>query len=65
MSGWSLHGELSPLDLQRESQRCGLMGLPPELLVMVLARVGLRDLANLRQVCIRVSYTPPPLSADF
>ncbi|CAI8035486.1 Cyclin-F, partial [Geodia barretti] len=54
MSGWSLHGELSPLDLQRESQRCGLMGLPPELLVMVLARVGLRDLANLRQVCRRL-----------
>jgi hypothetical protein len=57
MSGWSLHGEL---DLQRESQRRGLMGLPPELLVMVLARVRLSDLANLRQVCIRVSlYTPP------
>ena len=31
-------------------ERGGLMALPPELLVMVLARVRLLDLANLRQV---------------
>ena len=50
MSACRLQEEPSRLDLQEEPERRGLMGLPPELLVMVLARVPLRDLAKLRQV---------------
>ena len=55
MSACRLHSEPPLFDVQRKSGTCGLMGLPPELLVMVLARVRLRDLANLRQVA---SYFP-------
>lgn len=50
MSACRLQEEPSQFDLQEEPERCGLMGLPPELLVMVLARVPLRDLAKLGQV---------------
>lgn len=50
-----------------EKTRYGLLFLPPELLGMVLSRVGLRDLLNLRQVIVScpgprpVPYATPSL----